>query len=105
MKNQIEIKKELTANERREKARDRIESLTIEDLDGATVLAKGFTMLSKVNGGKRYRLARFDSKIYGPCFTFYPARGKNPVVHHLAYSVLSSVQCGMLGYLNGLELA
>lgn len=73
-------------------------------IDGLKVEAIGCAMLAKIKSGKRYRLKYFYQKPYGHCVTFYPLRGKNPVVSHEAWSVLSSIQNRENGFLNGLQL-
>tara|TARA_S200002703_G_scaffold100448_1_gene86770 strand:+ start:118 stop:420 length:303 start_codon:yes stop_codon:yes gene_type:complete len=76
----------------------------LKALDGLKVQAIGCAMLEKIKDGKKYRLATFQSKIYGKCVAFYPLRGKNHIISHSAFSVLESIQGRSNGHLNGLEI-
>lgn len=83
---------------------EKIDSLTPEQLDGMIIEAVGFAMLSKVNDGRKYRLAYFKSKCYGHCVTFYAPRGQKPIVTHSAHSVISGIQARSNNCLNGLDV-
>ena len=93
------------------KTKDLIDDMTLQSmqgdildaLDGITVKAVGLTMLAKVNNGKTYRLERSSTKVC-KAVTFYPSRGKNPIVTHCAWSVLRSIQGRANGYLNGFDV-
>ena len=78
---------------------------TLEELDGLTVKAQGFTMLAKVEEGQSYRLELSQDKWLGPIVTFYRPRGQKALVRHKGYSVLSSINSVLTGTCrNGLAL-
>ena len=93
------------------KQMDMVDSLTnramkgniLEELDGLKLLAVGWPMLKKVKGGRKYRIERASSK-FCSAVTFYPLKGRKPIVTHNAWSVLESIQWRSNGYLNGFEI-
>jgi hypothetical protein len=80
--------------------------LNPEILTGRIVLAIGFTMLAKINGGQKYRIEYQEQRYGGAIFTFYRPKGKREIVSHRAASVASSIKSHMDGTCqNGLMLA
>ena len=83
---------------------EQIDTITPQKLDGLVVECKGLAMLAKLKDGDKYRMEYFKSRAYGDCVTFYKPKGKKPIVHHSAWSVISSIHACSNGYLNGLKL-
>ena len=75
----------------------------LDALDGTKLKAVGSVMLAKVKDGKKYRIERSSAKTC-KAVTFFPLRGKKPIVTHSAWSVLQSIQGRSNGFLNGFDV-
>ena len=80
--------------------------LNPEVLSGEIVEGVGFTMLAKIEGGKKYRIEFSERRYGGAIFTFFRPKGMRAIVSHYASSVASSIKATESGGCNnGLKRA